>query len=226
MILVTCPGCGKRLNVKDEYAGRKAKCPNCGTILVIPTLSTAAASPIPTPPGAPAAPPTPSVVPHSGSSDGDFSAAIDAIKKPMKLDPACIYVLFNGDKLIGLWKMASGWQVKTQSGFGPARTNVQAIPTVGSFTLVELYAPTTDAGKKLKRLSIFKLTSPDAGRKISIEPQMILSAISGYGTMTKGQKTQIFDVLKEAFMRDVWGSADKIRDFLTNFDAHSHLIEE
>ncbi|MFC1479292.1 hypothetical protein ACFL6F_01740 [Planctomycetota bacterium] len=31
----TCPHCEKVLNVKDEYAGRKAKCPGCGESVVI-----------------------------------------------------------------------------------------------------------------------------------------------------------------------------------------------
>ncbi|MFC1479290.1 hypothetical protein ACFL6F_01730 [Planctomycetota bacterium] len=31
----TCPHCEKVLNVKDEYAGRKAKCPGCGESIVI-----------------------------------------------------------------------------------------------------------------------------------------------------------------------------------------------
>jgi hypothetical protein len=29
-IAVTCAGCGKILNVKDEYLGRNLKCPQCG----------------------------------------------------------------------------------------------------------------------------------------------------------------------------------------------------
>lgn len=224
MILVTCSGCGKRLNVKDEYAGRKAKCPNCGAIIVIPSPT-----PSPTtvsPPNGMATTGSENAGQNQQTGDGDFSGAIEAVKKPTKLDPAAIYVLLNGDKLVGVWKMATNWQVKTPGGMAPARANAQAIPTVGTFTLVELYAPSTDAGKKLKRLSIYKIGQSDAGRKITVEPQLILSAISAYGTLTKGQKTQILEVLKESFMRDVWGGADKIREFLTNFDAHSHSIEE
>ena len=35
-INVTCGGCGKSMNAKDEFAGRKTKCPGCGGVLVIP----------------------------------------------------------------------------------------------------------------------------------------------------------------------------------------------
>src|SRR5437764_851186 len=30
-ISLTCPKCGKGLRVKDEWAGKKIKCPQCGT---------------------------------------------------------------------------------------------------------------------------------------------------------------------------------------------------
>ena len=31
-----CAGCGKRLRVADEYAGKKARCPSCGEIYMVP----------------------------------------------------------------------------------------------------------------------------------------------------------------------------------------------
>jgi len=33
---VQCPGCGKKLTAKDELAGKKATCPGCKKVLVIP----------------------------------------------------------------------------------------------------------------------------------------------------------------------------------------------
>ncbi len=35
-IRVECEACGKVLNAKDESAGKKAKCPDCGNVLLIP----------------------------------------------------------------------------------------------------------------------------------------------------------------------------------------------
>ena len=35
-IELTCPGCGKRLRVADSAAGKKGKCPACGTVVEIP----------------------------------------------------------------------------------------------------------------------------------------------------------------------------------------------
>lgn len=35
-ITTTCSGCGKTLAVADEYAGRQARCPQCGQIYTVP----------------------------------------------------------------------------------------------------------------------------------------------------------------------------------------------
>ncbi len=35
-ITVICPACGKALNLKDEFAGKKGKCPACGHVVVVP----------------------------------------------------------------------------------------------------------------------------------------------------------------------------------------------
>ena len=36
MLRVECPECGKTTKVKDEFAGRKGKCPGCGKVMRIP----------------------------------------------------------------------------------------------------------------------------------------------------------------------------------------------
>lgn len=36
---VQCPGCEKRLNVKEELAGKRVKCPGCGQALNVPGAS-------------------------------------------------------------------------------------------------------------------------------------------------------------------------------------------
>ena len=38
----SCPSCGKTLNVKDEYAGKKARCPGCQEPLTVPFAPEAA----------------------------------------------------------------------------------------------------------------------------------------------------------------------------------------
>jgi hypothetical protein len=36
-IRVTCPGCHKRFKVSDQFAGRSGPCPNCKTVIRVPT---------------------------------------------------------------------------------------------------------------------------------------------------------------------------------------------
>ncbi len=53
--------CGKKLHAKDEFAGKKMRCPGCGKVLTIPKPSDPATDPKPAPPRvtrtAPSAPP-------------------------------------------------------------------------------------------------------------------------------------------------------------------------
>lgn len=44
-----CPGCSRKLRTPDESAGKKAKCPQCGTIVDVPNTSTPTLEPIPAP---------------------------------------------------------------------------------------------------------------------------------------------------------------------------------
>lgn len=39
-IETTCQGCGQRLRVADEHAGKKARCPNCQSINSVPAVAT------------------------------------------------------------------------------------------------------------------------------------------------------------------------------------------
>src|SRR5947208_726583 len=42
-ISVTCDNCGKALKVKDEWAGKRAKCPGCGNSFTVPAAGVAVA---------------------------------------------------------------------------------------------------------------------------------------------------------------------------------------
>lgn len=58
MARLRCPSCDKSLNVPDELAGKKAKCPGCQGILIIPEASVQV-TPIAPKPGRLAPPPIP-----------------------------------------------------------------------------------------------------------------------------------------------------------------------
>lgn len=46
MIAFTCTGCGNNFQVNDEFAGRKTKCPKCGTVLIVPAVTIPQTPPI------------------------------------------------------------------------------------------------------------------------------------------------------------------------------------
>ena len=54
MLDFPCPGCGKNIQTKDEFAGKTARCPSCQTKFVVPGPSGSFAA---SPPAAPAPPP-------------------------------------------------------------------------------------------------------------------------------------------------------------------------
>jgi hypothetical protein len=74
-IKFSCNSCGKRLSVKDEFAGRRSKCPGCGWGVVVPMESEWA---VDEPPSKPAATGPPSLPAVPGSST--VPAALALIK--------------------------------------------------------------------------------------------------------------------------------------------------
>lgn len=83
-----CTGCGKTLRVKNEAAGKKARCPQCDAVQVVPAAQEAnGTSPPPT--GQPAESPTGSpdpipAAPVAASAEGPFSGSVDT---PAEDDP-------------------------------------------------------------------------------------------------------------------------------------------
>jgi hypothetical protein len=73
MIVLDCPGCGKRYEVDSSLAGKKSRCKDCGSTFRIPEAGaapTAAESqPRPTAPGRATAPASPPIIP-SGAARG------------------------------------------------------------------------------------------------------------------------------------------------------------
>jgi ribosomal protein S27E len=46
-LTVTCPGCKSQLRVRDEYAGKKLKCPRCAVVVAVPSGEAAPEAPTP-----------------------------------------------------------------------------------------------------------------------------------------------------------------------------------
>ena len=221
MIHLICTGCGVKLNLKDEFIGRKFRCPRCKTILTAP-IDLEGSDDEQTPKA------------DAGNASSDASSAdvpasdqgIASIPRLGKFNPNAIYFLVGAENLVGQWKPDAGWQVKGTQGLLPAKANAQLIPASGKFLLVELLCEQTQQGKKLKKLTIYKLGPSDAAKRIAGEPTAILALITGYGAMTKNQKNAVLAAIKNVFMREIWGGAEKIREFLLDFDSHTSTIEE
>ena len=45
MIEFDCPACRSRLYIKDEFAGKRGKCPHCSDVIDVPTRSVPPAEP-------------------------------------------------------------------------------------------------------------------------------------------------------------------------------------
>ena len=222
MIRVTCSKCNARLKLPDEIIGRKFRCPRCKAVMTAPIDLEG--------PDEAEALETESDSESLGvSTDNDAPAeeqGIAATPKLGKFNPNAVYFLVGAENLVGQWKLETGWQVKGTQGLLPAKANAQLIPASGKFSLIEALCEQTDQGKKLKKLTIYKLGPSDAAKRISGEPTAILALITGYGTLTKNQKNAVLAAIKNVFMREIWGGAEKIREFLLGFDSHTSTIEE
>lgn len=104
---MNCPGCGKKLRLADEHAGKTGRCPACQATFSIPAAGQAPA-PQPTGPAAspfspsypdqaPAFPPQPSAGQHAETSSASpfaepkpqpFETAVNPYASPKTLQPA------------------------------------------------------------------------------------------------------------------------------------------
>ena len=82
-----CSGCSKLLRTPDEAAGKKAKCPDCGTILDVPAATPPGRAPDaagPEPLGQPASSPfaAPPSNPFADATAGGSARRVAATRRP------------------------------------------------------------------------------------------------------------------------------------------------
>lgn len=94
-----CGGCGKTLRVDDQFAGKKARCPQCGSIYDVPLIqptplsgsperlggsaSVFSSAPQSNNPFTEPAPPAPTLTPFENSSQGGGAANIGPMSNPV-----------------------------------------------------------------------------------------------------------------------------------------------
>jgi predicted Zn finger-like uncharacterized protein len=138
-ITVECPSCATRLKVADQHAGRRVKCPKCGTVMSVPALGggprpAAAATPRPARPARQPAPPPVEELPEEPEPSGP------APKKSRKglwigLGIGCSALLLlccGGTALVGFFMMPETNPKVTPENFaqlkeGMTLTQVEAI---------------------------------------------------------------------------------------------------
>lgn len=90
-VTVQCGACSKKLQAPEQYAGKKAKCPSCGGVIVIPSAAPGASSAPPRPaaaPSAPSAPPIPAAAAPAPAAADTYGIASLLDQEPAKGPPA------------------------------------------------------------------------------------------------------------------------------------------
>jgi hypothetical protein len=215
MIRVVCPSCGSKLNAKDKLAGRTKQCPSCSQPIYIPVPEGMEVLPPVT-----VEEPAPTQFGLIGNKQRLQSHFLDRLKKHNR------YWICDSSHVIATWAAdGKGWQLKTNAGMVSALRNREKVPCEGNFVLVELEMATVEEGMKLQGIIAYKLPQRWALPAIVEGDDQICSKITGYGTLSKDQKSVIRLALKEHFMYEIWEGATKVLEFLNNADAHTHIVE-
>jgi hypothetical protein len=214
MVRVVCPSCQSKLTAKDELIGQMRKCPKCGQPVKIGDAATAQ-------PGDQAV----------GLAEAQASEEIhDAtgpklplVVVPERLNRQFRYLICDKSKIAAMWENdGRGWMLKTTNGLISAARNPDKLPSQGDFKLIELHLEMTGDGLRLRGLLVFQLAHRWALTKLERGEDAILSAITGPGSLNREQKVAIRQQLGESLMREVWGGADRILEYLANADYHCH----
>ncbi len=218
MIRVVCPQCESKFNAKDELAGKTRKCPKCGGSLKIPQPGQD--DPTPKEKSPSQEPAVDTAVKHDS-----FNPAAERLPTApalTRLNRQNRYLIVDKTSVAATWKNdGRGWMIRLASGFSQAKPNRDALPAYGSFVLIELVMDHTDEGIRLTELKTYQLASRYAMTKLDKGDNEICEAISGLGHLLWEQKNAIRAIFPELFMRDVWGGAQEVLEFLANADYHS-----
>jgi len=112
----TCPGCGRRVKIKPELAGKKIKCPRCAHVITIPAMETETLEEVSGPAAITAKPPTRKV--KADASDEDAPTTKRSKYKPC---PRCGEV--GAKRVMGCESFT--W---VDSGSAAVRLGPEAIP--------------------------------------------------------------------------------------------------
>jgi hypothetical protein len=222
MIRLICPGCGSKLNAKDELVGQTRKCPKCARPVVIVADAGGEGDKSPV-----------SERPARGSEEtGPAPSSLAATNErmptpetPERLNRESHYLICDRAQLVATWENnGSGWMVKSGGGFLSAKRSRDTLPGQGDFKLVELKFTITPDGKRLAGLTTYQLAAHWALTVLAQGDDVIVEKITGYGFLNREQKNAVRQALRDQFMRQVWSDAAAIVEYLGNTDYHSHSV--
>lgn len=143
-----------------------------------------------------------------------------------RLDRHNRYWICDSAHIIATWANdGKGWMLKTTAGMISAARNQDQVPNQGNFVLVELKMTSGDEGLRLRGIATYQLPSRWALPAIIEGDDRICEKITGYGSLTKEQKSVIRLALREQFMHEIWEGATKVLEYLHNADYHTHIVE-
>ncbi len=216
MIRVECPGCGTKLNAKEELAGQTRKCPQCGGPVEISAPSAA-----PGAPGPAASESTPIIFTNPAETRLPSKIHLQRLRRTHR------YVICDKTTVVATWRNdGMGWMIRTASGFAPARRNSESLPHYGQFVLVELEMVQKDEGMRLAAINSYQLASRFAMTKLDKGDDDIIHAITDLGCLNRQQKFAVRQALQDEFLREVWGDSPEVLDYLSNADYHSHTTRK
>jgi phage FluMu protein Com len=189
---IYCPSCNSKLNAKASLIGQTRPCPKCKTPVLIQQRFD-----LDTP-----------VAESTVLALGGGAASI----RPQQLDFHSRYFILGLDKVIAAWEGSKGWLVNVGSGFGPARTNVSAIPDQGVFAFIEM---TMESGIPQK-LAISKISTRGALTVLFRDASAILGKLEERIELSETQKDVFLRYLRQIFMSTVLDGAENVIAYLTS----------
>ncbi|MBM4038840.1 MAG: hypothetical protein FJ290_10025 [Planctomycetes bacterium] len=135
-IPVTCGGCGKTFNVKDDWAGRAGKCPGCGGRITVPGPAPQMAEPAATPPP-PVPPQSQAPPPYAAPPVAPQGYAPPPARRPRPGGLTALAVLnfvFGGLGVIGLFALFALLSLADEGirGMSLGRHGVSDVPGAGT----------------------------------------------------------------------------------------------
>ncbi len=212
-IQVVCTQCGKKLIAPDQAAGKKGKCPDCGTVFQIPAPNPSQTiGSLPQRPRSIIVDETPSL-----DQSGGF---------PRNLYPGNLYLILSSDKIVAYHKDHEGWMLHLANGYMAAAREPSHLPLEGFYTFIEGNVKQTEEGRRLVGAQFFQIEEPGALRSLAVGNDMIFEFLTRRISLSYSQKKLFLQFIREQYFSAFTDRAVEVMDFLLGEDYHSQRVGE